>query len=176
MGAGFNKIFRFTLKPNTYIIATGGLGEHVGKFLDIIQKQPFPVSIDKASLFVDELQNILLANKLDKITLLVAGVEDDHNLLARVKMNEKQIKNKEGDYSISLPDSANNNLADIQKVFNNNVNLLPDDPLKLLTIVQKKVAEIDENRFVNTDFYYSILRSDGSVVAPELSKDGYKMK
>ena len=133
-------------------------------------------SIDKASLFVDELQNILLANKLDKITLLVAGVEDDHNLLARVKMNEKQIKNKEGDYSISLPDSANNNLADIQKVFNNNVNLLPDDPLKLLTIVQKKVAEIDENRFVNTDFYYSILRSDGSVVAPELSKDGYKMK
>ena len=86
---GFNKIFRFTLKPNTYIIATGGLGEHVGKFLDIIQKQPFPVSIDKASLFVDELQNILLANKLDKITLLVAGVEDDHNLLARVKMNEK---------------------------------------------------------------------------------------
>ena len=96
--------------------------------------------------------------------------------LCSVLLKEKQIKNKEGDYSISLPDSANNNLADIQKVFNNNVNLLPDDPLKLLTIVQKKVAEIDENRFVNTDFYYSILRSDGSVVAPELSKDGYKMK
>lgn len=56
---GFSKIFQFTLGHKKYIIGAGGLGRDLVIFLKKLQKHYFPVAIDNASSFVNELKSIL---------------------------------------------------------------------------------------------------------------------
>lgn len=116
-----------------------------------------------------------LVNSLDNLTLLIAGIDGNNKLLARVRQDEMQVKNNNGGFLIFLPDSVMNNLNEIQNFVDENSNLLADNPLEFLTKIQKIVADIDKERYVNTDFHYCILKADGSYELPKYSKDGHQM-
>ncbi len=172
---GFSKICKFTLDQKTYLIGAAGLGTNFEAFINTLKSNSFSKPDYNVESFSKEMQKILKANDLNHLTLLIGGISGNEKVLTRVRSNEMEIKNKEGGYFILVPDSVNNSLVKINEVIKNNSNLLPDKPLEFLRALQKEVAQIDNYRYVNDDFYYNILKNNVDVERPTKTDKGYHM-
>lgn len=167
---GFQKIWRFHIDNNDYLIGCAGLLDNVISFKNILMKHEFTNETINTDTFANELKTILASQQLSNLTLLVGGVTDKK--IFRIKFNYIDAIDKKNQYFVLLPDSVADN-TELKEFW-----VTPPASNSILDLLNKfhqKVFELDDSRVVNDDFFYTILLDNGKIDFPTQSKNGFNM-
>jgi len=172
---GFKKIFEFELDGFNYLIGAAGLGEDLAKFLKTLSCYVFEKPNYSGKDLANEFNNILKSNFINKLTLLIGSTNSKPSIY-RVRFDTVQEITQENQYFILAPDSADTKRQELDNFMKNNAYILERSALEFLRLIIKEIANIDNYRFVNDDFYYVILDKSNKIKKPIKTDKGYTME
>jgi hypothetical protein len=142
-------------------------------FLNLLKGHIFTKTTYSSHDFAKEMQLIL--SNINNLSILV-GCNNKHiPIIFRITPTTVTSINQENEYLILAPDSTLENQTEINNYIQKQGTLLQKNPLDFLREIQRKIAEFDNFRYVNDDFYYNTLSSSNKIEKPEKSDKGYNM-